>query len=55
MTKTKHPQDRRERIKLREKKRNKKEDGATGEVRRRAKNSLREKEAEDEITIAINN
>lgn len=50
----KHPKTREERIKLREKKRKKKEDGATGEVRRR-KNEVREKEAEDEITIAINN
>lgn len=54
MTKTKHPKDRAERLRLREKKERKKEPGA-GKVRRQVKSAIREKEAEDEISSEISN
>lgn len=55
MTKTKHPQNREERLQLREKKDKIKAIGAISKVRRRAKESVREKEAENEVSLAINN
>lgn len=45
----KHPKNRAERLKLRETK--KKQETGASKVRRRAKNELREKEAEDETKL----
>lgn len=59
MTRDKHPKDRAERLRLREKKeqsprgdnKTKQEAGAINKIRRRTKTKLREKEAIDAVTL----
>lgn len=55
MTRDKHPKDRAERLRLREKKDKTTKDGATSKVRRRIKAILKEKEATDEVSFTISN
>ena len=55
MTKTKHPKARNERLQLREKKNKEKAIGAVNKARRRAKETVREKEAENEVSLAFDN
>lgn len=52
MTRDKHPKDRAERLRLREKKdKTKQEAGAINKIRRRTKTKLREKEAIDAVIL----